>query len=97
MNEDFSPEIITLIDDEGVEHIFEILDTIEYEDKEYYALYPVYEDASDMVADSGEYYIMESIEAEDGFELAEVEDDDIVDKLSVIFEKRFEEKFGYEE
>lgn len=97
MNEDFSPEIITLIDDEGVEHIFEILDTIEYEDKEYYALYPVYEDAADMVADSGEYYIMESIEAEDGFELAEVEDDDIVDKLSVIFEKRFEEKFGYEE
>ena len=97
MNEDFSPEIITLSDDEGVEHIFEILDTIEYEDKEYYALYPVYEDAADMVADSGEYYIMESIEAEDGFELAEVEDDDIVDKLSVIFEKRFEEKFGYEE
>ncbi|MBE6734680.1 MAG: DUF1292 domain-containing protein [Ruminococcaceae bacterium] len=97
MNEDFSPEIITLIDDEGVEHIFEILDTIEYDDKEYYALYPVYENAEDMVADSGEYYIMESIETDDGFELAEVEDDDIVDKLSVIFEKRFEEKFGYEE
>lgn len=97
MNEDFSPEIITLIDDEGVEHIFEILDTIEYDDKEYYALYPVYENAEDMVADSGEYYIMESIETDDGFELAEVEDDDIVDKLSVIFERRFEEKFGYEE
>ena len=31
MTNEFSPDIITLIDDDGKEHIFEILDTIENE------------------------------------------------------------------
>lgn len=97
MNEDYSPDIITLIDDEGVEHIFEILDTIEYDDTEYYALYPVFDNPEDMVADSGEYYIMECITTDDDMELAEVEDEDLLDNLSVIFEERFADKFGDEE
>ncbi|MBQ8000538.1 MAG: DUF1292 domain-containing protein [Ruminococcus sp.] len=97
MSNDYSPDLITLVDDEGVEHNFEILDTIEFENKEYYALYPVFDDPADMVADSGEYYIMEAIDSEDGWELAEVDDDDLIDKLSVIFEDRFADKFSEDE
>ena len=47
-----------------------------------------------MVADSGEYYIMEALNEDDELELAEVEDDDLIDKLSVIFEAHFEENYG---
>lgn len=97
MSNDYSPDLITLVDDEGMEHNFEILDTVEYDGKEYYALYPVFENPEDMVADSGEYYIMEAMDSEDGWELAEVDDDDLIDKLSVIFEDRFAEKFGEDE
>lgn len=97
MSNDYSPDLITLVDDEGMEHNFEILDTVEYDGKEYYALYPVFENPEDMVADSGEYYIMEAMDSEDGWELAEVDDDDLIDKLSVIFEDRFAEKFGDDE
>ena len=50
-----------------------------------------------MVADSGEYYIMEAQDSEDGWELSEVDDDDLIDKLAVIFEDRFADKFGEEE
>ena len=97
MSNDYSPDLITLVDDEGMEHNFEILDTVEYDGKEYYALYPVFENPEDMVADSGEYYIMEAMDSEDGWELAEVDDDDLIDKLSAIFEDRFAEKFGEDE
>lgn len=93
---DYSPDLVTLVDEDNVEHNFEILDTIEFEGKEYYALYPVFDNAEDMVADSGEYYIMEAIDAEDGWELSEVDDDELIDKLSVIFEERFADKFGDE-
>lgn len=97
MSNDYSPDLVTLVDEDGVEHNFEILDTIEFEGKEYYALYPVFDNAEDMVADSGEYYIMEAQDSEDGWELSEVDDDDLIDKLSVIFEERFADKFGDEE
>lgn len=97
MSNDYSPDLITLVDDEGMEHNFEILDTVEFDGKEYYALYPVFENPEDMIADSGEYYIMEAMDSEDGWELAEVDDDDLIDKLSVIFEDRFAEKFGEDE
>ncbi len=97
MSNDYSPDLVTLVDEEGVEHNFEILDTIEFEGKEYYALYPVFDNAEDMVADSGEYYIMEAQDSEDGWELSEVDDDELIDKLAVIFEDRFADKFGEEE
>lgn len=97
MNNDYSPDLITLVDDEGKEHNFEILDTLEYEDTLYYALYPVFDDPADSVADSGEYYIMEVIEENGEQELAEVEDDELVDKLAEIFEERFNDIFADEE
>ena len=96
MSNDYSPDLVTLVDEDNVEHNFEILDTIEFEGKEYYALYPVFDNAEDMVADSGEYYIMEANDSDEGWELSEVEDDDLIDKLSVIFEDRFADKFGEE-
>lgn len=97
MSNDYSPDLITLVDENNVEHNFEILDTIEFEGKEYYALYPVFDSANEMVADSGEYYIMEAQDSDDGWELSEVDDDDLIDRLSVIFEERFADKFGEDE
>ncbi|MBR2724488.1 MAG: DUF1292 domain-containing protein [Ruminococcus sp.] len=96
MSNEYSPDLITLVDEEDVEHNFEILDTIEYEGKEYLALYPVFDNPEDMVTDSGEYYIMEAQESEDGWELAEVQDDELIDKLADIFEERFADKFDEE-
>ena len=97
MSNDYSPDLITLVDENDVEHNFEILDTVELDGKEYYALYPVFDNPEDMVADSGEYYIMEAIDAEDGWELSEVEDDNLIDKLADIFEERFADKFSDDE
>jgi uncharacterized protein YrzB (UPF0473 family) len=98
MDKEFAPDLITLIDDEGNEHNFEILDTLNKEDKEYYALYPVFDNAEDSVNDTGEYYIMEVILNEEGEEeLAELDDEALLDSLAEEFEKRFEELFDDEE
>ena len=97
MSNEYSPDLITLVDEDGIEHNFEILDEIEFEGKDYYALYPVFDNPEDMVADSGEYYIMEAKDSDDGWELAEVESDELIDKLADIFEERFEDKFADEE
>ena len=93
MDNSYKPDLITLIDEDNVEHNFEILDTIENEKGVFYALYPIYDNAKDSVDDSGEYYIMEVIEEDGEEQLAEVQDESLLDELSAIFEKRFEELF----
>lgn len=96
-NEEYEADLITLLDDENVEHTFEIIDKIERDDNVYYALLPVYDDAQEQLEDDGEYYIFQTIE-EDGEELLlEVEDDTLLDELAAIFEKHFEEIFGEDE
>ena len=97
MDNEFAPDIITLIDEENKEHSFEILDTLVQDDKEYYALYPIFDDAEDSVQDSGEYYIMEVVDVDGEQQLAEVEDDDLLDSLAEIFEAHFEEMFSDED
>lgn len=93
-NEEFEADLITLLDDENVEHTFEIIDSIEKDDNVYYALLPVYDDAQEQLEDDGEYYIFQTIE-ENGEELLlEVEDDDLLDELASEFEKHFDEIFG---
>lgn len=91
-------DLITLVDDDNVEHTFEIIDSLEHDGNAYYALLPVYDEEEDQQEDEGEYYIFQTVE-EDGEEfLLEVEDDTLLDKLAAEFEKRFEELFdGAEE
>ena len=49
MDNSYKPDLITLIDEDNVEHNFEILDTIENEKGVFYALYPIYDNAKDSV------------------------------------------------
>ena len=97
MDNDYKPDLITLIDEENVEHNFEILDTIENDKGVFYALYPIFDSAEDAVEDNGEYYIMEVIEEDGEEQLAEVEDEALLDELAAVFEKHFEELFDDEE
>ena len=90
MSEDFEADLIVLLDEDGEEHSFEIIDTLEYEDNTYYALSPLFEDPQDQVEADGEYYIFEVVEEDGEEQLAEVEDDNLLDELDEIFSERFE-------
>ena len=97
MENEYKPDLITLIDEENVEHCFEILDTIENEKGVFYALYPIFDSETELLNDSGEYYIMEVIDEDGEEKLAEVEDDALLDELAAVFEAHFEELFDDED
>ena len=97
MNNEFGADLITLIDDEGVEHEFEILDEIDNDDGVCYALLPTFDDPQSELESEGTYYIFEVIEEDGEEQLAEVEDDELLDKLAAIFESRFEELYEDED
>ena len=94
MQNEFGPDILTLVDDDGNEHEFEILDVIDNDDGCFYALLPSFSDPQDKVDAEGTYYIFESIEENGEQQLAEVEDEALLDRLAEQFESRFEELYG---
>ena len=97
MNDEYGADLITLIDDDGEEHEFEVLDVIDNDDGCFYALLPTFEVPQDKVDAEGTYYIFEAIEENGEQQLAEVEDEELLDKLAELFESRFEELYDSEE
>ena len=92
---EYDANIITLVDDDGKLHEFEILDAIETDDGRYCALLPYFENDPAASEDS-EYFILQVVEVDGGEELTEVEDRDTLDALAEIFEERFAENYGSE-
>ena len=62
MSDEYGADLVTVLDDEGNEHQFELLDAIETDDGRYVALLPVYDDADESVNDDGELIILEVAE-----------------------------------
>ena len=90
MNDDFGPDLLTLIDEDGQEHEFEVLDEIENDEGHFFALLPTFDDPQEEVESEATYYFFQITE-EDGEEmLAEVEDEELLDRLAAEFEERFE-------
>ena len=88
--EDFAPDIISLTDDEGTNHEFEILDAIETDDARYIAVTP-----TDVALDSEEYDLIilkEEAEGEEFF-YSEIEDEDEYSEISATFIERLNEIF----
>lgn len=93
MDNEYAPDLITLLDEDNNEQEFEILGEIEDERGKFYALYPVFDNPKNALNDSGEYYIMEAIEEDGEEQLATVEDEVLADELAAIFEENFEKLF----
>lgn len=85
----FEADLVVLMDDEGNEHEFEIIDEIETDDGYFMALIPTLRGGDAEVADADEYYIFELVNIDGEEQLSEVEDDDLLDKLAEIFETRY--------
>ncbi len=91
MNE-YTPDLIELIDSEGNKKNFEIVDIAEFQGEIYYAMIPEF-DSEDILSADCELVILKAVE--DGGEeiLASIEDDDEFDMVSEFFMKRMDELF----
>jgi len=93
---EYGPDILSLVDEDGVEHSFELIDSLDVDDKSYVALIPVVDDDS-LENDDGELIILRIIE-EDGQEFLEaIEDEDEFNEISAMFMERLEDFYDIEE
>ena len=94
---EYNPDLISVVDENGVEHVFEELDRIETDDGRFVALLPVYQEAEEILDDDGELIILSVVEDEDGETYLEpIEDDKLFDELGKIFEERLEDLFEFD-
>ena len=97
MSEQFGNDIVTVVDEEGNEHQFEIVDAIETDDGRYVALLPIYENPADRVDDDGELVIL-AVKEENGEDImVTIDDDDEFEEIAEIFEERLQDLYEIEE
>ena len=95
--DEFGPDIISVLDDDGQEHEFEVLDRIETDDdKRYIAVVPYYENEEDLLKDDGELIILR-VSEEDEMLLEPIEDEAEFDEIGKIFEKRLSEMYEFDD
>ena len=90
MAEEYNPDIVSVVDENGEEHIFEELDRIETDDARYVALLPVYDDAE---------IILLKVEEETNGDtyLCPIENAKEFDEIQAIFEERLQDLFNEDE
>jgi len=93
MDNQYEADLITLIDDEGNEHEFEIIDELENDDGHYMALVPTQQEPEEISSEAETYYIFEVVEEDGEEQLQEVHDDALLDQLAEIFESRFNDAY----
>jgi uncharacterized protein YrzB (UPF0473 family) len=85
MDFDYTPDIYTLVDEEGNEQQFELLDVMELDDNRYFALLPYYEDADEALNSDGDLVVLKA-EMVDGEEMmASIDDDEEYDRVGNLF------------
>ena len=95
-NEEYGNDFVTLVDENGKETEFEIVDSLVTENNEYFALIPT-ETADNLSDDDGQLVVLKVVE-EDGEEFLEpIEDDDEFEEISEIFIDRLEELYDFNE
>lgn len=99
-DDDFEMDTLSLIDEEGVEHEFEVVDAAEVEGKEYMALIPLYDEPEELLEDSGELVILrvskETDESGEPFLEAILEEEEY-DRVAKVFVGRLRDVFDFED
>lgn len=97
MTEDYMPDIVSVVDEDGKEHVFEELDRIETDTGRYIALVPLYDDAQQMLEESGELILLQVQEEDGETYLAPIEDDKVFNEVGAAFEERLSALYEFEE
>lgn len=98
MDKEYNPDIVSVVDESGEEHIFEELDRIETDDGRYVALLPVYDDSEEILDDDGEIIILKVEEEKNGDTyLCPIEDENEFGEIESLFTDRLQDLFYGEE
>ena len=79
INEEYGPDIVSVVDEDGVQHSFEELDRIETDEGKFVALLPIYDEAEEILDSDGELIILQVTEEDGELYLEPIEDDKLFD------------------
>ncbi len=91
--QNYTPELYTLSDEDGKEQTFELIDTYVEGDDRYYAMVPYFENPDDLIQSNGDLVILKSDYVDNEEMLVTIEDDDEYDRIGAIFLERIEEMY----
>lgn len=95
---DFGNDIVTLIDENGEEVVFEHLDSIEQDGAVYVALIPVADKPEDVIDATGELVVLKNVKDENGEDvLVTIDDEEEYDNIIMAFEARLDDEFEFED
>lgn len=97
MSEEYNPDIVSVIDEDGKEHVFEELDRIETDDGKYVALLPLYDDSEKLLEDDGELIILKVSEENGETYLEPIEDEEEFNEIGELFEERLSDMFEFDD
>ncbi len=91
---DMAADLYTLVDEDGVEQQFELLDTMDVGDDRYYALVPYYADPSKELEADTELVVLKAEYDENNDEsLVSIDDDDEYERIGNMFLERLNETY----
>lgn len=90
MIQEYEPEIVTLVDDEGNEVEFELLDVVDYEGEEYVVLIENNEEAQDVVI-----LKIESVDDETENYIG-IDDEELLSNVFETFKEKYKDEFDFE-
>lgn len=96
-NEEYTPDIVSIVDEEGKEHIFEELDRIETDTGRYIALLPLPETPDKITEEDGELIILKVMEEKGETYLCPIEDDKEFNEVGMAFEERLADMFEFDD
>ena len=90
MIQEYEPELVTLVDDEGNEVEFELLDVVDYEGEEYVVLIENNEEAQDVVI-----LKIESVDDETENYIG-IDDEELLSNVFETFKEKYKDEFDFE-
>lgn len=98
LDEEYNPDLLTLIDEDNQQHTFEVLDRIELDNgSRYVALLEVFENADEYLDDSGELIILKVLKENGEDVLGTIESEEEFYEVLPLFEERLSDLFEIEE
>lgn len=98
LDEEYNPDLLTLIDEDNQQHTFEVLDRIELDNGcRYVALLEVFDNAEEFLDDSGELVILKVMEENGEDILGTIESEEEFYEVLPLFEERLSDLFEIEE
>lgn len=91
--EDYDPDILTLEDEEGEEHTFEVIDASDFNGARYLALVPYNNEPAKQLEEDAELLLMRVEEENDEEYLALVEEEDELNEVAQHFLERLSDVY----